>query len=161
MIRVETYTDLDGERISLTGLDADERRLVKGLRRRAKQKPDWNNFDNFAFRLVGEFYDARGVPRKVSVHSVPFRIAQDLSSRLGIDQGMIRPDDYRDELQELIDNRFSTRSAFCRATGIAPDMLSHVLAGRKDLSLETLSKALGRIGYRLRIVPATRAKRTG
>jgi hypothetical protein len=40
-------------------------------------------------------------------------------------------------------------------------MLSHVLAGRKDLSLEALSKALDRIGYRLRIVPAARAKRTG
>jgi hypothetical protein len=33
-------------------------------------------------------------------------------------------------------------------------MLSHVLAGRKDLSLGALTRALGRIGYRLRIVPA-------
>ncbi len=40
-------------------------------------------------------------------------------------------------------------------------MLSHVLAGRKDLSLAALSKALARIGYRLRLVPAAGAKRTG
>jgi hypothetical protein len=32
-------------------------------------------------------------------------------------------------------------------------MLSHVLAGRKELSLGALTKALERIGYRLRIVP--------
>jgi hypothetical protein len=31
-------------------------------------------------------------------------------------------------------------------------MLSHVLAGRKDLSLRALEDALERIGYRLRIV---------
>jgi hypothetical protein len=29
-----------------------------------------------------------------------------------------------------------------------------VLAGRKDLSLEALTEALRRIGYRLRLVPA-------
>ena len=41
----------------------------------------------------------------------------------------------------------------CEATGLSEDMLSHVLAGRKDLSLAKLTGALGRIGYRLRIVP--------
>jgi hypothetical protein len=47
-------------------------------------------------------------------------------------------------------------------------MLSHVLAGRKDLSLAALTKALQRIGYRLCIVPmpavkpaARTRKRTG
>jgi hypothetical protein len=39
-------------------------------------------------------------------------------------------------------------------------MLSHVLAGRKDLSLESLSKAPEGIGYRLSFVPAERGKRT-
>jgi hypothetical protein len=33
-------------------------------------------------------------------------------------------------------------------------MRSHVLAGRKDLSLEALTKAMERIGYRLHFVPA-------
>jgi hypothetical protein len=40
-------------------------------------------------------------------------------------------------------------------------MLSHVLAGRKDLSLESLTRALGPIGYRLSFVPTTPTKRTG
>jgi hypothetical protein len=39
--------------------------------------------------------------------------------------------------------------------------LSHVLAGRKDLSLAALSQALERIGYSLRIAPALAQKRTG
>jgi hypothetical protein len=93
--------------------------------------------------------------------TVPFKIALDLSSRLGIAQGMIRPDDYREELANLIDRDFPSRRAFCNATGITPDMFSHVLAGRKDLSLEALSKALARIGYRLRIVPGASRKKTG
>ena len=33
-------------------------------------------------------------------------------------------------------------------------MLSHVLAGREDLPVGALSKALERIGYQLRIAPA-------
>jgi hypothetical protein len=40
-------------------------------------------------------------------------------------------------------------------------MLSHVLAGRKDLSLPALEKALGRIGYVLKMTPAPRKQRTG
>jgi hypothetical protein len=40
-------------------------------------------------------------------------------------------------------------------------MLSHVLAGRKDLSLAGLTQALERIGYALHIRPAGPCKRTG
>ena len=76
---------------------------------------------------------------------------------------------YRDDLVDLIDTRFPSRRAFCEATGISEDMLSHVLAGRKDLSLAALTKALGRIGYGLHIrrvgevqpARAGRKKRTG
>jgi hypothetical protein len=161
MKRSEKYIDLDGGQFSLADLDVEERRLVERLRRRAAQKPDWDDFDNYAYKAVGDFYDARGLSRKEALKTVPFKIIQDLSGRLGIAQGMIRPDDYRDELADLIGKHFPSRNAFCKASGISPDMLSHVLAGRKDLSLEALSKGLERIGYRLRIVPATAAKRTG
>jgi hypothetical protein len=37
-------------------------------------------------------------------------------------------------------------------------MLSHVLVGRKDLSLSALEAALERIGYRLQIRPAPAIK---
>jgi hypothetical protein len=35
------------------------------------------------------------------------------------------------------------------------------MAGRKDLSLESLSKALERLGYRLNFVQTARPRRTG
>jgi hypothetical protein len=50
---------------------------------------------------------------------------------------------------------------FCKATALAEATLGDVLAGRKDVSLQSLSKALERAGYRLRIVSAPKAKRTG
>ena len=89
--------------------------------------------------------------------TIPWRIAQDLSSRLGLAAGLVRPDDYQGDLEDLIREKFPTRRAFCKATGIAEDMLSHVLAGRKDLSLEA-DQGVARIGYRLRIVPGPPAK---
>jgi hypothetical protein len=155
------YVDLDDNRIALADLDADERRLVAQLRRRARANPDWDAFDNYWMLAVTEFYDARGLSRKQSRQTAAFRIAQDLSSRLGLAQGAIAPDDYRDQLEELIREHFPSRRAFCQATGIAEDMLCHVLAGRKDLSLEALTQALARIGYRLHIAPAPERKRTG
>jgi hypothetical protein len=154
MKRLEVYVDLDGREIALTGLDADERRLVARLRRRAQTHPDWTDFENYWMREVGTFFDARGMTRRASRQSAPFRIAQDLSDRLGLAAGLVRPDDYRDELEDLIREKFPSRRAFCEATGLSEDMLSHVLSGRKDLSLAALTKALERIGYRLRILPA-------
>jgi hypothetical protein len=145
----------------LAELDADERRLVARLRRRARANPDWDAFDNYWMRTVADFYDARGLSRRQSRHTAAFRIAEDLSSRLGIAQGVIEPDDYRDQLEDLIRNHYPSRRAFCQATGLAEDMLSHVLAGRKDLSLEALTQALARIGYRLHIAPAPERKQTG
>ncbi len=87
-----------------------------------------------------------------------FRIGQDLCSRLGLAADQVRPDDFLSDLEELARRKFPSQRAFCRATGITPDMLSHVLAGRKDLSLEALTAALERIGYRLRIVPMPQLK---
>lgn len=153
MIQPATYIDLDGHEISLADLDDEERRLVGRLRRRAKSHPDWNDFEYYWTRVVGEFYDARGLSRKEARQTSVYRIAQDLGSRLGIAAGLVRPADYRDDLEELIRTRFRTRREFCEATGISEDMLSHVLAGRKHLAIDTLEAALARIGYCLRIVP--------
>ncbi|MCI0463284.1 MAG: hypothetical protein L0Z62_40575 [Gemmataceae bacterium] len=161
MKRRDVYVDLDGHEIALAGLDADERRLVARLRRRAQTHPDWTDFDNYWMRQVGAFYDARGVSRRVSSASVPVRIAQDLSSRLGIASGLVRPDDYRSELEALIREQFPSRRAFCEATGLAEEALSAFLAGRKDLPLDVLNEALERIGYRLHIIAAPQRKKTG
>ena len=80
-------------------------------------------------------------------------LPRDLGSRLAIQAGVARTPDYRDELSDLIESQFQTRRAFCQATGLTEDMLSHVLAGRKQLAISTLNDALSRIGFSLRIVP--------
>jgi hypothetical protein len=148
------YVDLDGNEIALDALEEAERRLVARLRRRARTHPDWCDFGNYYTRAVREFYDALHVSRKAATRTAVWRVAQDLCSRLGLAAGLIRPDDYLSDLEELVRRKFPSQRAFSDATGIAPDMLSHVLAGRKELSLTALTKALERIGYRLRIVPA-------
>lgn len=153
MKEAEVYVSLGGREIPLSGLDAEERKLLARLQRRARTHPDWTDFGNYWAREVAAFYDARGVTRVQSRQSAVYRIAQDLCSRLGLASGLVRNGDYRDDLEELIRAKFPTRRAFCEATGIAEDMLSHVLARRKDLSLNALEKALERIGYGLRIAP--------
>jgi hypothetical protein len=80
-------------------------------------------------------------------------VAQDLASRLAISQGHASAPDYRDELEAIIRTHFPTRRAFCEATGLSEDMLSHVLARRKHLAIDTLEAALRRIGYGLHIAP--------
>ncbi len=163
MARNSVYVTLDGEELALTGLDAAERKLVSALRRRAKTHPDWNDFDNYRLRAVAGFYDARGLTRPQSRRMVPYEIAADLSSRLGIAAGLTRMPDYRDELEELIFTRFKSQREFCRATGLKEDMLSHVLARRKHVAIDTLSDALERIGYAIQIVPrpGRASRRTG
>jgi hypothetical protein len=151
--KTKTYTTLDEEVIILSDLDEQEQRLAALLRKRARTHPSWIDFDNFWMKKVGEFYDARGVSRVKSRATEVFRIAQDLSGRLGIASGLVRLDDYRGDLEELIREKFRTQRAFCEATGLAEDMISHVLAGRKHLAIDTLEEALNRIGYTLRIRP--------
>jgi len=59
MKQSERYLDLDDNELSFSKLDREERLLVARLLRRAKAKPDWVEFDNFAFNAVGDFYDGR------------------------------------------------------------------------------------------------------
>src|SRR5207248_3185983 len=145
MREASSYVDLDGRAICLGHLDKDERKLLARILRRARMHPDWDTFDNYWTRAVGEFYDARGVPRKVSRKGVVFRVAQDLSSRIAVAADLARLGDYRDDLAELIREQFASQRAFCTATGLSDAMLSHVLARRKDLSLQALEQALERI----------------
>jgi hypothetical protein len=146
--------DLDGNEICLEHLDAEERKLLARIRRRARSNPDWDDFDNFWTRVVPAFYQARGLGRKAVPQTILWRVAGDLSGRIAVAAGLARVGDYRDDLEWLIREHFPSQRAFCEATGLSEDMLSHVLAGRKDLSLSALEQALGRIGYRLQIRPA-------
>ena len=161
MTRNNNYVNLNGQSTSLAKLDQEERKLVSALRRRAATKRNWTDFDNFWLEAVAEFYDARGLTRRQSGRTEVFQIAQDLSARLAVSTGRAHLPDYRDELEELIVQRFPTRRAFCKATGLSEDLLSHVLARRKHMSIGTLTEALTRIGYVLHITPAAIGRRTG
>ena len=147
------YVDLDGNEICLGHLDAEERKLLARVQRRARTNPDWDAFDNFWTVAVPAFYEARGMDRKAVPRTVLWRVAGDLSGRIAVAAGLARIGDYHGDLEDLIRDKYPSRRAFCKATGLSEGMLSHVLAGRKDLSLAALTRALERIGYRLRIVP--------
>ena len=73
----DVYIDLDGDPIPLGKLDAEERRLVAQLRRRAAADPDWNAFDNYWTAALSAFYIPRGLSRKAVTQTIPWQIAQD------------------------------------------------------------------------------------
>ncbi len=153
MIQATDYVNLKGDFICVADLTDAEQKFVAKLKRQAKQIGEWNEFENYWTRAVADFYQDSGMTRKQIRETGVYRIAQDLGSRLAVEAGIARVPDYRDELNELIRSRFQTRREFCQATGLTEDMLSHVLAGRKHLAIETLASALSRIGFSLRIVP--------
>ena len=153
MIQSIDYVNLKGDFVSVADLTKAERKLVAELKRQAKQIGDWNEFENYWTRTVADFYKDSGLTRKQIRETAIYRIAQDLGSRLAVEAGIARAPDYRDELERLIRSHFPSRRAFCQATGLTEDMLSHVLAGRKHLAIDTLAQALQRIGYALKIMP--------
>jgi hypothetical protein len=161
MKRTDVYVDRKGREIALTEVDEEERKLIARLRRRARTHPDWIDFGNIWTREVAAFFDARGLTRAAARRTAAYQIAQDLGSRLGIAAGFVRPPDYRDDLEELIRERFGSRRAFCKATGLAEEGLTAFLAGRQELPLDALNAALERIGYRVRISPSLERKKTG
>jgi len=155
MIQSIDYVNLKGSFISVADLTKTEQELVAELKRQAKQIGDWNEFENYWTRTLADFYKDSGLTRKQIRETAIYRIAQDLGSRLAVEAGVARTPDYRDELDRLIRSQFPSRRAFCHATGLTEDMLSHVLAGRKHLAIDTLAQALQRIGYTLKIMPVT------
>src|SRR5262249_12777134 len=109
--------------------------------------------DNYWMRELQALYGARGIRRSAVKERAPFRIAQDLSARLGIASGLVRPDDCEGDLAALIRERFGSTAAFCKATGLAEDAVDRFVAGRGDLPVTALQEGLERIGYNLRIRP--------
>ena len=150
----QIYRNLKGEAIALNNLLADEKKLVSELQSKAKRAKEWPAFRNWWMSRVAEFYETKGLARSEILRTAGYRIGQDLASRLMVKQGLARAPDYRDELEAIIAQRFSTRREFCKATGLSEDMVSHVLSKRKHLAVDTLEESLRRIGYMLRITPS-------
>src|SRR6266496_3404391 len=136
------YVDLDGRRWKLATLDASERKLLRQLQSIHSRPPDWYEFENDWIKKLTTFYRERGLPTTAIIKRPLYEILTDLSDRLALAQGLMSIEsDYRDDLRILIADRFKSNRHFCKATGLSEDMLSHVLAGRKDLSIEALTKA--------------------
>jgi Fic family protein len=148
-----SYTDLDGHVYGLATLGDDELELIRRLRGFAANHPDWYEYSNYWMPEVARFGESRGLSREDTTQTAAWRIAQDLGGRLAISAGIASPPDYRDELDLLSKMKFRTRREFCAATGLSEDMLSHVLAKRKNLSIDALTEALGQIGYTIHIAP--------
>ncbi len=84
------YRDIRGRLLSLEGLDDEERQLIRALRERAKQYPDWNAFSNFWMAEVNRFSATRGLSRQEIQETVAYRIGRDLGSRLAVASGLAR-----------------------------------------------------------------------
>src|SRR5437868_1312798 len=102
MKKTDSYTDLNGQEISLVHLDAEERKFLARILRRAGTNPDWDAFDNWWTVAVPAFYEARGFARKAVPRTIPWKIAQDQSSRIAVSAGLARLGDWRDDLEDLI-----------------------------------------------------------
>ena len=152
------YVDLYGGTHDVSRLDRAERELLDDLVGFAGEHPDaWTcEYANYYIRRVGDFYESRGLSRSEVIKTAIWRVAQDINGRMMVEAGISQvSSDYREELSAVIQKQFGSRREFCKATGISEDMLSHVLAKRKNLGIETLSDALAKIGYTISIVPMT------
>src|SRR3972149_1548467 len=160
MFTANVYKDLRGETLDVSSLDRDERELIAELLRFAEAHPDARTTEywNFYVKRVGDFYEKRGLTRSETTKTLGWRIAQDINGRLMVASGVARLGDYRGELENLILLKYKTRRAFCEATGLSEDMLSHVLAKRKHLCIQTLADALTRVGYTIHISPLPESK---
>ena len=152
---MNTHTDLRGQTIDLSVLDREETQMYEQLQVDAVRM-DSATYRNHWISQVTRLLSGRGLTKPAIVRSPLYRLAQDLGSRQQVERGEARVPDYRDDLEGIIVSQFKTRRAFCEATGLSEDMLSHVLARRKHLAIDTLTEVLGRVGYHLTIAPLSK-----
>src|SRR5437868_11631360 len=104
MKAMTSYRNRRGDVIDLTAIDPAERRLINDLISKSRRPTDDSaHFHNYGLAKVDAFYSARGLGRKKIITTAGYQIWQDLLGRLSIGLGESREEDYRDELEELID----------------------------------------------------------
>lgn len=144
-MKKRAFRTITGRTLDLTALQEEERRFLAAVQRKYEEQPEWSEFEAWWF----EGLQSAGLTQA----SVAYRICQDLEARLGIAQGKVAPPDYRDSLADLIEERYGTRYRFCKETGLDPGHLSRVLAGRAELSLQTLQRVLEALHAALVVQP--------
>jgi hypothetical protein len=151
------YRDLKNNVYSLSDLDDEAKKLISEFHELAATGIDWGDYSNAWMPRASELLSKEGLNRPQIVKHDLWKILQDIGSRLHIASGLARAPDYRDELAELIRDKFRTRREFCQVTGLSEDLLSHVLSHRKHLSMDTLADALAKVGYGIHLAPLPNA----
>lgn len=151
-----THTTLHGLNLDLASLTQEEAAVLDQAHRAYLESPEWHEFKQKWLNEVLRIYDRQNLPRREAITRPLYRAVQDLGSRLMVQGGYAKMPNYREQIQAIIEAKFENRREFCEATGLSEDMLSHVLRGRKDVSLATLTDSLQKIGYALAIVPLPR-----
>jgi len=143
------YRTLTGRRFDLGQLADEERAFLDEIASLYRKKPDWNEFARTWMRLArARLWKGEKAP----VGSPVYRICQDMEARLGITEGRVASPDYRDRLADLIEERYGSRYAFCKAAGIDQGNLSKVLSGARHLSPDTLFKVLEHLQVEIEFV---------
>lgn len=143
------YTTITGREIDVGALSDPERGFLEEIAAIFRAQPDWTRFAAQWMRLGRERLWRTTRP----VGTPLYAVCQDLETRLGVAQGKVSAPDYRDLLLDIIDERFPSRAAFCRSAGMDPGHLSRVLAGKSEISVETLHRALAVVGVVLTARP--------
>lgn len=133
-MKTQTYRTITGRHLDLAALSQAERDFLGTVHEKYEVGPEWSAFASW---WISEF-GASSLPES----STAYRICQDLEARLGIAQGKVAPPDYRDHLADLIEERYGSRSRFCKDVGVDPGHLSRVLSSQSELSLQNLQRIL-------------------
>lgn len=129
-----TYRTITGRHLDLGSLTREERVLLAAVLDRYESAPKWNEFSSW----WSEQFDKASLSRESKVHA----LCEDLEARLGIAQGDFDLPDYRDYLEDLIEERHGFQAQFCKKKGVDPAYLSRLLNGGSGLRVENLEKML-------------------
>lgn len=149
------YEDLFGRRWSLSPLTPRERRFLRSLVKRVNAGVSWPDLSGSWRLTLLDLYHGRS--RKDVVGLPLYAVCQDIESRVGIDQGFFRQRDYRDDLAEMIRDKFPSRYRFAKQAGIDEAFLSRVVRKKAHLSVDKLDSALAPLGYRVALVRSSEA----
>jgi hypothetical protein len=151
------YEDLSGKRWRLFTLTPQERRFLRSFVKNVNEGMSWPQlYSSWRVTLLKLY---KGRSRKDVVDLPLYSVCQDIESRVGIDQGFFRQRDYRDDLAEMIRNKFPSRYRFAKEAGIDEALLSRVVRKKAHLSIDKLESALAPLGYRVALVPSSKPLR--
>jgi hypothetical protein len=138
-------------------LDDDGRKAVEQLKSKLDSA---KNADQIARAMQAAGTRAWGKLSFRERRRSPLRpVFRDLEVRRLGQLGLPRLPSYREQLEQIIEDRFDSAAAFCQATGLDPGQVSHVLNGDKAFSLSLLERALNRIGFHLKFEPIAKSRK--